>query len=103
MNQAPQQPDAEAVTLPAFMQRLPFGSPIEIDFWSPPTRTGVPDIDEALGAHYANVVMDIAKLQGSGALLVDVISAMILKGRCGSLEIGFLKEIAPRAYVGSHN
>jgi hypothetical protein len=79
----------------------PDGSRV-FDLWAP-ERSGHITIDLALGAYYADLAIQIARLQGSDDFIFNVLTALVAKQTMQHIEAGFLRGIYKRAYVGSNN
>jgi hypothetical protein len=79
----------------------PGGSRV-FDLWEP-ERSGHVAIDLALGAYYADLAIQIARLQGSDDFIFNVLTALVAKKTMSHIEAGFLRGISQRAYVGAHN
>jgi hypothetical protein len=79
----------------------PDGSRV-FDLWAP-TSSGHITIDLALGAYYADLAVEIARLQGSDDFIFNVLTALVAKKTMQHIEAGFLRGISQRAYVGAHN
>lgn len=97
-------PVDEPTTWPAFIRTISdglSGTP-RVDFWAPEI-TNHAETDLGLGKLYAETAVEIAHILNSPEAIVDVLAAMIAKGAVGYTEIGFLRAIARRAYVGSRN
>jgi hypothetical protein len=72
------------------------------DLWRP-EPTGHYETDFALGVHYADLTIEIARLQGSSDFIVNVLAALVSKQTISYLEGGFIRAISQRAYAGSRN
>lgn len=93
----------EIEQFPNFIQvsAAPDGSRV-FDLWAP-ERTGHVETDFALGAFYADLAIEIARLQGSDDFIFSVLTAIVAKQTMSHLEAGFIRGISQRAYVGAHN
>ena len=97
-------PNDSGTTFPDFIRVLSSnaGEVQQVDFWCPePTHHAETDLD--LGKRHASTAVEIAQLLTSPECIVDVFIAMIAKGVVGYTELGFLRAMASRAYVGSRD
>jgi hypothetical protein len=93
----------EVETFPKFIgvSIAPGGERV-FDLWAP-ERSGHITIDLGLGAYYADLAIEIARLQGSDDFIFNVLTAIVAKKTMSHIEAGFIRGISQRAYVGAHN
>jgi hypothetical protein len=93
----------ESEAFPKFIHvsEQPDGSRV-FDLWAPDS-SGHIEIDLALGAYYADLAIQIARLQGSDEFIFNVLTTLVAKKAMSHTEAGFLRGISQRAYVGAHN
>jgi hypothetical protein len=84
---------------------LPFTDEIEagqFDLWCP-DWDGTRDAGIVRGEEYADVALDVARRFQMPALLGCIIRDMVLCGRFGPVEAGFVAAISSAARVGAHH
>lgn len=74
----------------------------ELDLWVP-DWDGTQDALIARGEHYAQTALAAARQFHVPALIALVLRDMVLCGRFGAVEAGFVAAIASAARVGSYN